>query len=233
MSIINEALKKARREAGAKENLSEAERAESIIHPKKRIESKSNIQTVLPGFAMLFLFFGLLAGLSYFIYQEYFSEPESDPSPATVAKEAAPAPEEKEAPMDRTASPQSNEPESPTVTKPEGGVKPVEKPPAPPPVLTVAEPIPSPRPAPTPSPEPQTTPPPSSEPSVANVEILSQLEINGVMRGGSSARILTNSGVYRVGDQVRAPAGYIVEEIGEEQLILRSPEGDRYTLPLP
>lgn len=53
------------------------------------------------------------------------------------------------------------------------------------------------------------------------------------MRGGSSVRIITNSGVYRAGDTLKSPAGFTLQSIEDTHLVIRAPDGEIYQLPLP
>ena len=205
MSIINEALKKARREGNPAGTPPDDE---TVIHPRQRASSGPGIWMILSAILVVLVFVALVAGLGYFVYAQYFGPTEDGDSfdPPVTEKMAKPAEEKK-----------STSPEKPEKADPKG-------------TLTVRS---SSEPAEELRAEP--SPPPPSHPVVvpATEEILSQFSVNGVMRGGSSIRVITNSGVYQVGDMVSSPPGFRVQSIGEDFLLLRSPDGNSHRIPLP
>jgi len=205
MSIINDALKKARREGGPGNGTMHGE-DDTVIRPRQQASRPPGIFTVLPALLMVVLFLALAGGLGYFLYKEYLAEdPAAETSPPAV--ETASVDDEPEAEPKVIAPPP--EPEATAIESGKGLliVSPVEE---------EAQPS-------DPVDLPTASPPPE----------LSEFQINGVMRGGSSVRVITNSGVYQIGDTVSAPAGYILEAIGESELTLRSPAGESYLIPLP
>ncbi|MGE9290666.1 MAG: hypothetical protein ACQKBT_06740 [Puniceicoccales bacterium] len=197
MSIINDALKKARREAGAQESPA-LPADENVIQPRKRVTAKQSIWMVLPVVFIFLLIFALLGGAGYYTYREFSQSAPADTPADEAVSETAAEPEETTAPTLVEPEPEDPEPAASGST-PEPSSPPAEILPAP----------------------------------TGLAAVLEQMKINGVMRGGSSVRVLTNSGVYRVGDPVAAPAGFIVEEIGETTLTLRDPDGELYTILLP
>ncbi len=216
MSIINDALKKTRRESRSPADLPPPE-DETIIRPKVRTSAKPGIHMVLPAVLLVMLFVGLLGGLGYFVYHEYYAatEDESAASPQAVepleSKAESPATE----PVQNTSAAAALEPLQASAIPPARVL----------PNRSLNQPVPTP---------PSSAPTPASTaPTPAPAGILSEFVINGVMRGGSAVRIITNTGVYRIGDTVTAPQGFILQDINESTLILRSPEGDLYSVTLP
>ncbi|MFP4351687.1 MAG: hypothetical protein ACLFRP_01840 [Puniceicoccaceae bacterium] len=204
MSIINEALKKARRE-GTPAGAPPAE--ETLIHPRRRSSSGPGIWMILSAVLVVIAFVALVGGLGYFVYTQYF-RPAEAAEPAPARSEMAASPEEEEDPP----------PEEPEKPAPAGTLA----------VGSSAAPE-NERRGETPE------PPPAGRPAAipATEEILSQFTVNGVMRGGASVRVLTNSGVYRVGDVVRSPPGFRIQSIEEDSLLLLAPDGNSHRIPLP
>ena len=205
MSIINEALKKARREGVPGGTPPDDD---TVIHPRQRSSSGPGIWMILSAVLVVIAFVALVGGLGYFVYSQHFRPTEAAESapPSPPAEMAAAVEEEKSTP-----------PEEPEKAAPKG-------------TLTV-------RPSAGPEKERRAEPPssPPSSPVVAPVpeELLSQFSVNGVMRGGNSVRVLTNSGVYQVGDIVRSPPGFRIQSIEEDYLLLRAPDGKSHRIPLP
>ena len=163
---------------------------------------------MLPAILIVILFLAVAGGLGFFVYTEYFEE-QTEPPQVEASSEPQPA-IETETPDEVLAEPAPEEPppaDSLVRTPPE--------------TLKASTP-----------PEDTST----AEPSAvrrAPGQLLSQFTINGVMRSSTSTRIITNTGVYQKGDTISSPSGYVLEEIGENNVILRSPDGNRYTVPLP
>ena len=199
MSIINDALKKARREAGSRgEAASSSE--EDVIVPRRRVAKKTGWKSLLPAFLLVIVFIGMVAGLCYFVYQEYFVESVDGEAPSDEVVVA----ENGESPT----PPPADERDSPTPVRTEESSVAAE----------AAQ---------------------TSEERVEEVSgeaassALSRIKVNGVMRGGNSVRVITNSGVYRVGDVLSDPAGFVLIEIGDNTLSVRAPSGEIYQVTLP
>ena len=210
MSIINEALKKARREAGARENVS-SPAEETVIQPRTRVTAKSSPWMILPVLLLILAFLGLIGGLGYYAYTQFFAQPAEDGLKIEFAEKAPAPPAEAPSPPDPDPEPEPQTAVSSSVNlKPSSASQPV-------------------------APESVPTAPSSApaSPIAAPPELLEEFEINGVMRGGSSVRVITNSGVYRTGDLISSPQGYKLEKIGDQHLTLRSPDGILYAVPLP
>lgn len=243
MSIINDALKKARRQnpdpqAGSPESENQP------LQPKKRAGSRSTPKQHYAGLILVVLFLGLVGALGYVLYTEYLAEPDSS---NTVAEEKpARDPKRKDAASgDAKETPEVRQAakEEPTAT--EESADPA---PAPPAAGRIR--ISSDQPAKRPAQPVEQSKDPKESPAVAAddsagedsasatvqrapASLLSQISINGVMRSSAGDRILTNSGVYRIGDTLAAPSGYRIAEINETEVILEGPGSRRYAVPLP
>lgn len=195
MSIINEALKKARRGGDPASELS-ASPEDQVIRPRQRSSKPSGFQSALPTMLLLLVFLGLVGGLGYFLFQEYYAGGQENTSSEQTAQSESGDSER----ANGTGGNGTGETAAPAESR-DGETSPAAK--------------------------------PSPSPTEMAPAAIAEFKINGVMRSGDSARVITNSGVYREGDVVSAPAGYTVEEIGQEQLILRSPEGESWPVRLP
>ncbi len=233
MSIINDALKKARRQAaepGTPPSPQPTEPDDAPIQPRSTPSGKRPSHTLVPALFLVLLFLGLLGGLGYFVYTEYLASPGTAP-----AKEAqtAVAKTDRDEPKPKPVEDNATEPPSapPSQAKPDpagkSGI-----------VRSTVQALPK------ASPSEATTPNPTRivERSSASVpvtppapppELLSRFSINGVMRGGSGDRLLTNSVVYREGDPIASPRGFSIVEIKETTVVIAGPEGGTYSVPLP
>jgi hypothetical protein len=212
MSIINDALKKARREGQSP--VADSARDDTVIRPRRAKKKPPGPWTVLSAVIVVLGFVGLAGGLGYFVYKEYFPAetardeesirtPEKpavgDPGGAETAGEDRPVPTSPGRPEKTDESAAAGAPAS---SREE----------------TASE------------PPPETTPPESPG---EDRKLRDRFVINGVMRASSGTRLLTNSGVYREGDEISSPPGYEIVEIGDDTAVLRAPDGSRRTIPLP
>jgi len=187
MSIINDALKKARRNAVVSP-LEDDPLEDVTIHPKMRSSQPNMKFLFIPILLLLTVFMAVSVGLGYFVYKEYFHGLEKE-----------------------------TQPEEPTLPSP--AITEVE--PLPPAVREMEK-----------QPMEQTIPDPETA-SLSPREILDKIQINGIMRGGNHPRILTSTGVYRVGDMLRNPEGYQLIDIEESSLRVKSPDGEELVIDLP
>jgi len=238
MSIINDALKKARRQTP--DPATESDDPENQpLKPKKRASSKAGPKQHYAGLILVVLFLGLVGTLGYVVYTEYLTEPESTDAAPEAKPTAAPkranatSPDAEEAPeageSGEKAPIATEEPANPSSAPSAGGEirissgQPTKSPsePAPQPIDPEERPAVA---------EEESAPPTTQRPPAS---FLSRFSINGVMRSSAGNRILTNSGVYRIGDTLAAPSGYRITEINETEVILEGPEDQRYAVPLP
>lgn len=188
MSIINDALKKARRNE-AHQSLDISPGEHDPLHPKIRSGEQNMKFLFIPILILLVVFMIVSAGLGYIIYKEFFVD--------TVEETMPDVPEVEESVI---MDVEIHSPTPPEPLKADG------------------------------KDEADTEP---TAPTLSPQEILDQLQINGIMRGGSHPRLLTQSGVYREGDTIRQPEGYQLLRIGENYLLLRTPAGEEKSIDLP
>tara|TARA_R100000027_G_scaffold67657_1_gene67520 strand:+ start:4347 stop:4949 length:603 start_codon:yes stop_codon:yes gene_type:complete len=200
MSIINDALKKARRESVDSPPVPQ-KNEDGSIRPSRGSPAKSNTWIVLPAVFLVIIALGLIVVLGYLGYQEFYMKKVSPKPDSPTATEKAP-------------NDPATEEEAPGEPEPSAAADP-----------TPASPAPS-------TPTIQEAPAEAMPPPQA-ADLFEDFEINGVMRRGSSVRILTNSGVYRVGDSLKSPMGFTLESIEDNVVILKGPTGELYQLPLP
>lgn len=212
MSIINDALKKARREG--KSPVAASAQEDTVIRPRRAKKKPPGPWTVLSAVIVVLGFVGLAGGLGYFVYKEYFpaetardEESIRTPEKPAVGDPAGGEPGGDDRPMPTSPGSPEKKDESAGAGVPASSRE-----------ETAREPPPE-----------STTP----EPTAEDRKLRDRFVINGIMRGSSGTRLLTNSGVYREGDEISSPPGYEIVEIGDDTVVLRAPDGSRRTIPLP
>lgn len=234
MSIINDALKKARRQASetpGSEPLSQPPENESEpLKPRTRSGATQNSRKHFAGLLLVVLFLALVGALGYFVYTEFLAEPE--PPEPTLTQPATPQPPAEQPSVTTAGEEAATPPEEeapPTQPNPNDGIRisPNEDKTVASQTVPTAE-VSAPESATEEKKEAASTPI-----RLAPASVLGQFRINGVMRGSSGDRVLSSSGVYGIGDTLASPTGYSIIGIDDKQVILSGPDGVRYSVPLP
>lgn len=221
MSLIDEALRRARQEAARQDA---AKRDEAYRHvpvlPPMATRRRSGLSPALIGAAVVLL---VVAGVALGMYLGRGNSPEPEPQVAEVSP-ATPAP----APEPRPQRPvpvveEAPEPEPAPVPTPGPTPAPVaEAPPTPAPPAPEPEPTPAPAaPAPTPTPEPAPTPAPEVRTYVREVPLPDggSLRLNGIAFSAAQPVALINDKVLAKGESYQ---GFLVTDIQANLVELRS-----------
>ena len=217
MSLIDEALRRARQEAARQEA---AKREEGYRHvpvlPPMASRRSSGVSPILIGAAVVLL---VIAGVALGIYLGRGTSPEPQPKIAEAAPPAAPAPE----PAPERPVPVIEETPEPEPTP--LAVVPIPSPTPPPPPLPEPEPTPEPvpPPAPAPTPEPTPTPPPAPEIRTYVREVPlpdgGSLRLNGIAFSAAQPVALINDKVLAKGESYQ---GFLVTDIQSNLVELRN-----------
>jgi len=189
MSIINDALKKARRNADMA-SFDGDETGDVTIHPKVLSHQPSLYFLFVPVLILLVIFMLASIALGYFLYKEYIHTP---------AEEITSTEKRSEEQIIEMITP------LPPITAETGGEE----------IVTSADPV------------------NADRLKLTPRKILDQLQIHGIMRGAANPGILTQTGVYREGDLLRAPEGYRLIRIEENHITVKSPDGHEQIIELP
>ena len=220
MSLIDEALRRARQEAARQDA---AKRDEAYRHvpvlPPMATRRRSGISPALIGASVVLL---VVAGVALGVYLGRGSSPEPQPQVAEAAPVApAPAPEP---PSQRPVAVVEETPEPEPTPEPTPAPTPVPTPPPPPEPVPTPEPAaPAPTPAPPPPPEPTPAPTPAPEVRTYVREVPlpdgGSLRLNGIAFSAAQPVALINDKVLAKGESYQ---GFLVTDIQANLVELRN-----------
>lgn len=210
MSIINEALKKARQNSARGSDAPDEGEDPEVIHPRQRLAPTPSRTAPIVGMVAVLLFF--LAGIGalfYLGYREFVAAEDEKTAPVADADDGTPA-----SPAEAEAA------ESPApADAAQGPAKP----------LRTAAPEPTRAPE---RPEPEDAPPPTApaSPPAAdpNLERVATLQINGVMQGGDTARVIVDGEVVALGSRIPGRPVLFLHAVEDDGVIFRDPAGTLY-----
>lgn len=219
MSLIDEALRRARQEAARQDA---AKRDEAYRHvpvlPPMAARRRTGIPPALVGAAVALL---VIAGIALGVYLGRGSSPEPQPRIAEAAPVApAPAPEpppQRPVTVMEEVPEETPEPEPAPLPTPE----PTPAPPEPVPTPEPAAPAPAPEPAPTPEPTPAPTPAPEVRTYVREIPLPDggSLRLNGIAFSAAQPVALINDKVLARGESYQ---GFLVTDIQANLVELRN-----------